>query len=96
MKTPVIVKDNYIVYLEDYQGTSIIHCDCTGWNKQIKTKLVQDIDSLVQLHGKPLYALHDTHDTKHRKFLKIMKFEFYSDIYCPTDGEVRQLFVRSN
>lgn len=96
MKTPVVIRDNYIVYLEDYQGTSFIHCDCGGWTKEIKKKLIRDVDSLTQLHGRPIYTFHDKDDIKHRKFLKLMKFQFYSDINCPTDGEVRQLFVRSN
>lgn len=95
MKTPVVIRDDYIVYLENYQGTSFIHCDCFDWCKTIKINLIKDIDTLINLHGSPIYAFHNIEDYKHRKFLKIMKFNFYSDIYCPTDGKVRQLFVRS-
>jgi hypothetical protein len=96
MKTPVVIRNKYILYLENYQGTSFIHCDCIGWTKTIKNSIIQDVDSLVKLHGQPIFAFHNKDDIKHRKFLKLMKFNFYSDIYCPADGEVRQLFVRSN
>lgn len=95
MKTPVVLRTNYVVYLENYQGTSFIHCDCFKWNKTIRISLVNDVDSLIKLHGCPIFAFHNIEDTKHRKFLELMNFTFYSDIYCPLDGKVRQLFVRS-
>ncbi len=93
-KTPVVYNKQYVVYLENYQGYSFIHCDCVGWNKTVKKQLQQDVDTLVNLHRKPIYAFHEPEDTKHLKFLKLMKFDFYNDISCP-DGKVRQLFVRS-
>lgn len=96
MKTPVVLRDSYIIYLENYQGVSFIHCDCFVWNKTVKKDMLDSVDTLIKLHGNKIYAFHNKDDLKHRKFLKLMKFNFYSNIYCPTDGEVRQLFVRSN
>lgn len=93
MKTPVVYGEYYIIYLEHFDGNTFIHCDCFKWNKKIKVKLQQDVDSLVKLHRQPVIAIHDIEDSKHRKFLDIMKFNYHSDIPC-TDGKVRQLFTR--
>ena len=93
MKTPVIHSRHYIVYLEFFDDNTFIHCDCIGWTKEIKLSLQKDIETLVSLHKKTILALHDEKDIKHRKFLKLMKFEYHSDISC-TDGKIRQIFTR--
>ncbi len=93
MKTPVVFHNDYVVYLEFFDGNTFIHCDCYKWNKKVKNSLQQDVDSLVKLHRKPIIAIHEIEDKKHRKFLDIMKFTYHSDIPC-TDGKVRQLFTR--
>lgn len=93
MKTPVVYNNNYIVYLELFDNHTFIHCDCFCWNKQVKLSLQKDVDTLVKLHNKVILALHDVEDDKHRKFLKLMKFEYHSDISC-TDGKIRQIFTR--
>lgn len=92
-KTPVIYNKDYIVYLENYQGYTFIHCDCYRWNRKIKTRLQKDIDILVSIHNAPIYAFHDIEDKKHFKFLNMFKFKHNSEIPC-SDGKVRQLFVR--
>lgn len=93
MKTPVIYSKDYIVYLELFDDHTFIHCDCLGWNKRIKQHLKRDVDALVALHGKPILAIHDIEDIKHRKFLSLMSFNYHSDISC-TDGKIRQIFTR--
>ena len=93
MKTPVITSDDYIVYLEYYQGVTIIHCDCYKWSKQVKQNLKQDWDKLVEIHRQPIYAIHEIEDTKHLKFLQLMGFEF-NNSFVGSDNKERQLFVR--
>jgi hypothetical protein len=93
MKTPVVYSKDYIVYLEFFDGQTFIHCDCFNWNKHIKKNLKLDVDTLVALHGKQILAIHDIEDTKHRKFLELMNFNYHSDISC-TDGKIRQIFTR--
>lgn len=94
MKTPVIFNRDYIVYLEQYQDYTFIHCDCFKWAKTTKNKLIKDIDTLSKLHNRNMYALHDEDDKKHYKFLTMLKFKYISNILC-SDGKERQIFVRS-
>jgi hypothetical protein len=94
MKTPVVYNQHYVVYFDYFEGQTFIHCDCARWNKQVKTELQKDVDTLMSLHKKQILAIHDIEDNKHRKFLKLMKFEYHSDVVC-TDGKTRQIFTRS-
>jgi hypothetical protein len=94
MKTPVIYSDDYIVYIEHYQGESVIHCDCFGWSKRVKQSLLEDLDKLFQIHRKPVYAIHEIEDSKHLKFLHLTGFEYHSS-FVGVDNIHRQLFVRN-
>lgn len=94
MKTPVIVSPSYIVYLEEHVGASFIHCDCFGWTKAIKKALTEDFDKLLQIHRKPIFAVHELGDNKHLKFIEMMGFVFYKD-FVGTDTKMRQLYARN-
>lgn len=94
MKTPVIVAKEYIVYLEFSFNMTFIHCDCFGWSKEIKQSLTADFEKLLQIHRLPIFAIHEIHDNKHLKFLKIMGFVYYNS-FVGADGQERQLFVRN-
>jgi hypothetical protein len=93
MKTPVINSDDYVVYLEHYQGITIIHCDCFKWTRAVKQNLSQDWEQLVKIHRKPIYAIHETDDLKHLKFIQMMGFEFHNT-FVGADNKERHLFVR--
>ena len=93
MKTPVINSKDYIVYLEEYQGLSIIHCDCFSWSKNIKKQLITDLDVLFKIHRKHIYAIHEMEDSKHLKFITMMGFVFNNE-FIGVDKKVRHLFVR--
>lgn len=94
MKTPVIWSTTYIVYLEDHAGASFIHCDCVGWNKSVKQQLKADFEKLLEIHRKPIFAIHDIDDKKHLKFLSMMGFSFYQN-FVGQDDKMRQLYVRN-
>lgn len=93
MKTPVIKRQDYVVYFENYEGYTFIHCDCHRWSKDVKQNLIKDFDVLFSIHGDSVYALHDKQDNKHLKFLTMFKFKYLMDNLC-TDGIVRQIFER--
>jgi hypothetical protein len=93
MKTPVIWSDNYIVYLEEHAGVSFIHCDCLKWNKSIKHQLKADFEKLLQIHRKPIFAIHEIGDEKHLKFLSMMGFSFNSEV-LGLDNKMRHFYTR--
>ena len=93
MKTPVIYTLHYTIYLESYMNNSFIHCDCYKWNKSIKRTMLQDVNTLVQIHGKPLLAIHEINDKKHLKFLELLGFTYHSN-FEGMDNTMRQLYVK--
>ena len=95
MKTPVICSDNYVVYLEHFEGASFIHCDCFGWTKAIKTALLEDLSCLFSIHRRPVYAVHDIGDKKHLKFLHLVGFTFHST-FIGIDNIMRHFYTRGS
>ncbi len=92
MKTPVIVKEDYILWYEpvsmDDSLHVFVHCDVKRWSPRIKRALKEDFETLRSLTKMPAYALHDVGDTKHLKFL--IMFGFIHEIDLP---EAKSLFV---
>ena len=74
MKVPVVTTKDFIIYLEDYQDNTFIHCDVTSkWTKTVKKDLTEAFNKLDK---KKLLALHKQSDKKHRKFLKLFNFNY--------------------
>ena len=74
MKVPVVDTKDFIIYLEDYQDNTFIHCDVKSkWSKTVKKELTQAFNKLDK---KELYALHLPGDNKHSKFLDLFNFKY--------------------
>ena len=92
-RVPVIVKPNYKVFLENYKGSTIIHCDVYKWTPAIRRALHSDFGLLVYLKDDPIYAFHEIGDKKHKKFLELFGFEFVERV-LGLDLKYRDLYVR--
>lgn len=93
MKIPVIHHKDYIVFLENDFGFTFIHCECLKWTKTVRKDILNDFNKLLEIHRKDIYAIHEIMDEKHKKFLKIVGFEYLKD-FVGSDMLLRQLFVR--
>ena len=93
MKREVIKSDNYVVYFENDQGFTFVHCDCMKWNKTVKKQLKDDFDRLCKEHKQDVYAIHEIEDRKHKKIVKSFGFEYLKD-FVGLDKKMRQIFVR--
>ena len=94
MKQPVISNNDYILYLEFAYKSTFIHCDCFRWSKEIKKRLLKDLDKLCELRTEPIFAIHEIEDKKHLKFITMMGFKHFMD-FTGADNKMRQLFVRN-
>ena len=88
MKTPVVVNDDYTLYIEHHAGVQFIHCDCYRWTKTVKLRMIEDLNQMSDLYG-----IHEIGDKKHEKFLATLGFKFFKD-FVGLDGKPRQIFVR--
>jgi hypothetical protein len=81
VKTPVVIKEDYIIYFEPVDAGVVIHCDVFKWNKTIKGKLKQDFETLKTLHEQPILAMHQIQQgNKHIKFLKMFGFKLFEQV----------------
>ena len=94
LKVPVVRRSVYTLYLEQATPAhTFIHCDVHGrWSPRIKRELARDWDALKQLHGGPLYALHEPGDRKHAKFLNMFGFRWAASF---TDSHHRRMEIHT-
>jgi hypothetical protein len=79
--------------LENDCGFTFIHCECTRWAKEVKKDLLNDLKKLFELHRCEMFAIHEIGDAKHKKFLKLVGFNYLKD-FVGSDKKLRQIFIR--
>lgn len=67
-KVPVVVREDYIMYLELFDNLLWFHTDVLKWTSQVKLKFTEDLNLLHYLVGVPIVALVDEDNTKLAKF----------------------------
>ena len=81
MKVPVVEEKEFVLYLEQDNDFTFIHCDVlVQWTREVKNKLMKKFSELTKLYGKPLYAIHSKEDKKHEKFLRMYGFSYQNTI----------------
>ena len=91
-KIPVFTTDRFEAYIEWYNHKVFGHVDVLKWDKTTKKEIHTALDSLVNTYT-AIYALHDIDDNKHRKFLEMYKFKYFSTEHC-LDGLYRQVWIK--
>lgn len=76
MKTPVVQRSSYVMYLEFFAGMHWFHTDVFKWNKEVKKQFLEDLNLLQYLVGTPLVALVEEDNTKLAKFAQNIGFRF--------------------
>lgn len=72
MKTPVVLRTNYIMYLELYDDLLWFHTDVKKWSVEVKRNFKSDLYRLLDLVGMPLIAFVQKDNTKLAKFGKTL------------------------
>ena len=93
-KVPVVIRKEYIIYLERVEDSVFIHCDVFKWNKTTKKNLHDSLDTIMKLQGREIFALHIIGDDKHKKFLRMYGFKFLDTIRAGVNNELQHLFVK--
>jgi hypothetical protein len=74
MKTPVVLRDNYILYLELYDDLLWFHTDVRKWTAEINRKYKSDLGRLLDLVNMPLLAFIQKENNKLAKFAESIGF----------------------
>jgi len=93
-KVPICIRDDYVIYLEQVRGASIIHCNVHRWTARVKEALSVSFKVVQILHGGPLFALHEAGDIKHLKFLHLFNFRPIGASYMDSsNGRIIEIFT---
>jgi len=80
MKVPVVLRDDYIMYLEFFEGMLWFHTDVHKWTAKIKKQYIVELNKL-QLELSPFIAALIREDNKKlEKFAKSIGFEYETTI----------------
>ena len=71
MKLPVVNRDDYVMYLEQYADMLWFHTDVHRWSSEVKQKYLEDLNLLQYLVNIPLVALVEEDNHKLAKFGKV-------------------------
>ena len=93
-KIPVLIKKDYILYFERTPWNDLFfHCDFLGkWNKENKSKFLEDLDNLFSIQEEPIWAMPYIYDKRMQTFLKICKFIKIADVVCG-DSKTRAVHI---
>jgi hypothetical protein len=94
MKVPVVIRDDYTMYLEFFEGMLWFHTDVHKWTAAVKVKYLEDLNILQYLVNSPLVAMINKRDKKLTKFTKVIGFK-YEQPFLGNDKQMYDIYSRS-
>jgi len=93
MKVPVVLRDDYIMYLELHDAALWFHTDVHKWSQEVKKKYLEDLNLLQYLTNVPLLALVEEENTKLAKFGRLTGWDILKHI--EVKNKKYTIFIRS-
>lgn len=94
MKVPVVNKQDYTMYLEEYAGMLWFHTDVRKWSSKVKTKYLEDLNLLQYLVNTPIVALVEEDNKKLSKFGEVTGWRVLDKMNL-NNGKVGIVYTRS-
>ena len=94
MKTPVVNRQDYTMYLENYAGMLWFHTDVHRWSSEVKNKYLEDLNLLQYLVNVPLVALVEEDNKKLAKFGEVTGWKVIDQMNL-NNGKVGYVYTRS-
>ena len=86
-KVPVVIRDDYIMYLEWFDNKHWFHTDVFKWAPAVKVKYLEDLNLLFAVVKHPFYAFATKENTKLVKFGKSLGWTFLKDIKLKNNND---------
>ena len=94
VKTPVVQRKNYVMYLEFFAGMYWFHTDVSKWSSEVKTKYIEDLNLLQYLVNVPIVALVEEDNNKLAKFGEVTGWKVIDRMNL-NNGKVGLVYTRS-
>ena len=72
MKTPVVIRKDYVMYLEYFDNLLWFHTDVFKWTSKVKKRFLDDMKTVVGLIEMPLFSLIEANNKKLMKFAELI------------------------
>jgi hypothetical protein len=93
-KVPVVVRDDYVMYLEFAYNLLWFHTDVHRWTSKVKVKYMEDLNLLHFLTGIPIVAMVKEDNKKLAKFGELLGWEKKQDTVL-NSGELAYIYMWS-
>lgn len=94
VKVPIVIRDDYIMYLELHDNMLWFHTDIKKWSSTVKTKFLEDLNLLQHLTSVPIFALVAQDNKKLQKFGDVIGFTQIQP-YLGQDNQMYFIYSRS-
>ena len=94
LKVPVVNKQDYTMYLENFAGMLWFHTDVHKWSSEVKARYLEDLNLLQYLVDVPLVALVEEDNIKLAKFGKVTGWSVIDKMNL-NNGKVGYVYARS-
>ena len=94
VKVPVVNRQDYTMYLENYAGMLWFHTDVHKWSSKVKSKYLEDLNLLQHLVNVPLVALVEEDNKKLAKFGEVTGWSIIDKMNL-NNGKVGYVYTRS-
>ena len=94
LKVPVVNKQDYTMYLENFAGMLWFHTDVHKWSSEVKARYLDDLNLLQYLVDVPLVALVEEDNIKLAKFGKVTGWSIIDKMNL-NNGKVGYVYTRS-
>jgi len=94
VKTPVVNRQDYTMYLENYSGMLWFHTDVRKWSSKVKPKYIEDLNLLQYLVNVPIVALVEEDNKKLTKFGEVTGWKVIDQMNL-NNGKVGLVYTRS-
>lgn len=94
VKTPVVNRADYTMYLEQYADMLWFHTDVHKWSNKVKTQFLEDLNLLQYLVNQPLVALVEEDNKKLAKFGEVTGWSMLDKMIL-NNGKVGLVYTRS-
>jgi hypothetical protein len=94
LKVPVVNRQDYTMYLENFAGMLWFHTDVHKWSSEVKTKYIEDLNLLQHLVNMPLVALVEEDNKKLAKFGEVTGWKVIDKMNL-NNGKVGYVYTRS-
>lgn len=91
-KVPVVLRDEYTMYLELFDNLLWFHADVHKWTVEIKKRFESDLRDLERLVGIALVALIRDDDVRLKKFAKMVNWQEKGQVML-LDGSVAFIYA---